>query len=452
MNKIRSFDCLSSWRYKDIVPQILNYLIPILTGIYIFINPLPLDSISEVCYYFSCAALITLLLFRKTTFTLRSPLSIGLGLFFFWAVLGLFTTLDFSHTLHDLRGNLLEYLVIFYLLVNFYNSRNRLEFLSDLIIASAMVFSVVGLIVFYGIEGNPLSTRFGQTSGKMFTGFMCFTTIFAAILSLRGLYQPGSILRQAVYFFCFLVLTVATMLNQSRAVIISLSAALLITCLHRKKNIILIAVAAIIIVFTPGFIDRINAIGFTQDIRSKMFRLSWEVIKDYPVYGVGYGGQIYSNPKLIDLEKYNASLPEKYQQNKFIWQIYSKPKLIDLEKYDASLLEKYQHKKFIITSTHNTFLDVAIRTGLVGLTLFCLIVLTALWMLWDIFFRRRSDEFFRSWSIYLFACLVSIMILSFFLDALYGAQGIILYIILAMINILWNLARKDRAIPSGVKT
>ncbi len=44
------------------------------------------------------------------------------------------------------------------------------------------------------------------------------------------------------------------------------------------------------------------------------------------------------------------------------------------------------------------------------------------------------------------------MIINFFADALYGAQGIILYIILAMIGILWNLARKDQAVPGAVKT
>jgi hypothetical protein len=37
------------------------------------------------------------------------------------------------------------------------------------------------------------------------------------------------------------------------------------------------------------------------------------------------------------------------------------------------------------------------------------------------------------------------MILLFFADALYGAQGIILYINLAMIGILWNLARQCRS-------
>ena len=407
---------------KDKLFFVLNILIPALMGIYVFVNPLPLDSINELSFYLSCAALITLLILRKTDFTLRSPLTIGLLLFFVWAVLGLFTTLNFSNTLHDLRGYLLEYLIIFYLLVNYYNSRNRLEFLSDLVIASAMVFSIGGLIVFYLIEGSPLSARFGDTFTKMFTGFMCFTTLFAGTLSLRSVYRQVSMLRQSLYFFCFLVLTMVTMLNKSRGVIISLCVALLIMCLHRKKNIILIAVAGIMIAVTPGYIDRISQTGFTQDIRSKMFRLSWEVIKDHPIAGVGYGGEIYRNSDLVNLEKYDAGLPEKYQQ-----------------------------KKDIVKSTHNTFLDVAIRTGLVGLALFCLIILTAVWMLWDIY-RRRQEEFFRSWSICLFACLASIMIINFFADALYGAQGIILYVILAMIGILWNLARKDQTVPSGVKT
>jgi len=132
---------------------------------------------------------------------------------------------------------------------------------------------------------------------------------------------------------------------------------------------------------------------------------------------VGYGGEIYRNPKLVDLEKYNAALPEKYQQN-----------------------------EGIINSTHNTYLDVTVRMGMVGLAFYLFILLTAAWMLWDIF-RRQKEEFFRSWSICLFACLASIMIINFFADGLYGAQGIILYIILAMIGILWNLARQGRIVP-----
>ena len=407
--------------------SLLNFAIPFLMGVYIFINPLSMAMVMEFCYYLSILALIILLVFRKTEITIRSPLTLALALFSLWAVLGLFITLDFSNTLHDLRGYLLEYLIVLYLLINFYHSRDRLEMLSVLLIASATVFSVGGFILFYFIENHPFSARFGLTFKEMYTGFMCFTTVFAAILSLRGVYKAGSLKHQSVYFFCFLILTAATLLNQSRGAIIGLFAALLIMCLYRKKNIILIAVSVALIILLPGIKDRIVNLSFTQDIRSQMFRLSWEVIKDYPIAGVGYGGEIYGNNNLMDLEKYNARLPEKYQQKTM-----------------------YKNKLFIITSTHNTFLDVAIRTGLVGLSLFCLIALTAAWMLWDIF-RRRKEEFFRSWSICLFACLAAYMLQALFTDALYGTQGVLMYVNLAMIGILWNLARKDQPKPSAVQ-
>ena len=117
----------------------------------------------------------------------------------------------------------------------------------------------------------------------------------------------------------------------------------------------------------------------------------------------------------------------------------------------SDLAKKHKDEIFIITSTHNMFLDVAVRTGLVGLALFCLIILTAIWVLWDIF-RRRKEDFFRSWSICLFACLSSYLSQAVFVDALYGTQGVLMYVNLAMIAILWNLARKNKLYQSGAKT
>ncbi len=50
-----------------------------------------------------------------------------------------------------------------------------------------MVFSIGGLIIFYGIEGNPVGIRFGMTFSKMFTGFMCFTILRARSACARRL-------------------------------------------------------------------------------------------------------------------------------------------------------------------------------------------------------------------------------------------------------------------------
>jgi hypothetical protein len=44
----------------------------------------------------------------------------------------------------------------------------------------------------------------------------------------------------------------------------------------------------------------------------------------------------------------------------------------------------------------------------------------------------------------LFACLSSFAILALFGDALYGVQGTVLYVNLAMIGILWNLSRENK--------
>jgi hypothetical protein len=131
---------------SEIFFSVLNFAIPLFMGIYIFLNPLPLSAVSEFCFYLSLAALIMLISFKKTAFTLLSPLTLPFLLFFLWAVFGLFFTLDFKNTLHDLRGYLLKYLIIFYLLVNYFNSQKKLEIISWIVIASATIFSIGAVI------------------------------------------------------------------------------------------------------------------------------------------------------------------------------------------------------------------------------------------------------------------------------------------------------------------
>jgi len=166
----------------------------------------------------------------------------------------------------------------------------------------------------------------------------------------------------------------------------------------------------------PGISDRIRNEGFTKDIRIKMNRLTIEVIKDYPIVGIGFGGEIFGNNNLVDLAKYNRLLPPEYQQ-------------------DADF--------GIVGSPHNTILDIAVRTGLVGLVLFLSILITSAWMLWRAI-RLKQGEYFKSWAICLFACLASFMIPALFADAAFGPRVVVFYTILAMITILWNIVQKEK--------
>ncbi len=396
--------------------SVLNYAIPILMGAYILLNPLPLSAVNEICFYLSVLSLILLLVFKKTFFTLRSPLALPFLLFFLWAVLGLFFTLDFKNTLHDLRSHLLKYIIVFYLLVNYFNSPKRLEILALIAIASGTIFSIYALNVYYFIEGFPFSTRLGYTFTVMHTDYLGFTTIFGICLSLHFLYKSKNIFYQMLLASSILIMSIATLLTQSRGSLLGFLAVLVIMCFHNKKNIIFIIITIIIIFFMPVK-ERITMNTFTQDVRIKMNRLTVEVIKDYPIAGIGFGMQIYGNANLVDLRKYDSKLPVKYQGGL---------------------------GGMLIGSPHNTILDIAVRTGIVGLILFLYILITPLWMLWRTI-KLKKGEYFKSWAICLFACFVSFMIPALFADTTFGPRVITFYTILAMITILWNITGQAKS-------
>jgi O-antigen ligase len=404
----------SNWQTEKMF-RILNFSIPVFMGIYIFANPLPLAAVNEFCFYLSVLALIVLLVFKKTTFTLRSPLTLPFILFFLWAVFGLFLTLDFNNTFHDLRSHLLKYLIVFYLLVNYFNSQRKLEVIAWTGIASATVFSVGAIIQYYFIEGFPFPARLGLTfRGEMTCTYLGFITIFGICLSLHFLYKVKNMVYKILLTSSLLIMTITTLLTQSKGSLLGLIAALVILCFHNKKNIIFIILAILIIIFMP-IKERITADNFTKDIRTKMNRLTIEVIKDYPIAGIGFGMEIYGNKDLVPLERYNSKLPPEFQQ-----------------------------QSQMVGSPHNTILDITVRTGVVGLVLFLYILITSLWMLWRTL-KLKQGEYFKSWAICFFACFVSFMIPALFAETAFGPRVIVFYTMLAMITILWNLAQQEKA-------
>ena len=155
-----------------------------------------------------------------------------------------------------------------------------------------------------------------------------------------------------------------------------------------------------------------NVDDYKNDLRVKINRLTIEIIKDHPITGIGFGMQIYGNKNILDLEKINKQLPQEYQQN-----------------------------ISIITFPHNTILDIAVRTGTVGLILFLYILITSLWILWKTLKLKRG-EYFKSWAICFLACFASLMIPGLFSDTTHGSIAVIFYTILAMITILWNISIK----------
>jgi O-antigen ligase len=403
---------------KERLFAILTFAIPLLMSIYLFFNPFPhTTAIKEFCFYLSLLALVALIIFKKSNFSLRSPLTISFFSFFLWGIFGLFFALDLTNSVHDLRAHFLKYVAIYYLLVNYFNSHKKLEILSWIVIASATIFSLGAIIDFYFIDRNPFSLRLGVTFLEIHTDYIGFVLIFALTLTLNKLLNEKSIIIKSLMFLSSFILCLTTLLTQSKGSLIALLIAIIILSYLNKKILIFMIITTLMVIIIPGFKERINPQYIFQNERIQINVLTMEIIKAHPFTGIGFGMQIYGNQNLVDLKKVDSKLPKKYQGG--VGGVF-------------------------IGSPHNTILDIAVRTGIVGLLLFLSIILTALWMLWQTGKSVRS-EYFKSWIVCTFAAFFSFMIAALFADTTFGPQAIVFYTILAMITILWNINKQGKS-------
>ena len=131
---------------KEKIFTILTLSVPVLMGIFIFFNPFPhTTAIKEICFYSSFFIVLVLIYFKKIDFSFKSPLTLPFVLFTAWVFIGLFFALDKENSIHNFRAHLLNYLVLYYILINFFNSRKRLHGLSWIMIISATIFSIGGI-------------------------------------------------------------------------------------------------------------------------------------------------------------------------------------------------------------------------------------------------------------------------------------------------------------------
>jgi len=378
-------------------------------GTFIFFTPFPhTTAIKEICFYLSVFIVILLIYFKKIDFSFRSPLTLPFALFVIWVFIGLFFALDKGNSLHDFRTHLLKYLAIYYILINFISCRKQLIIFSWIIIISATIFSIGGLTYFYFIIKNPISTRFGF-SHMMNIDLIGFVTIFAMLLSMHQFKLENSLYRKIILLVCLLGTLMATYFTMSRGSLLALFVALIVFFVKRNNLLVIffIILSLITLNTVPAFKARFSPSLILNDLRVGTNLRTLEIIKDYPVTGIGFGMETYGNKNFIDLAKYNSRLPAQYQQ------------------------------PVLIGSPHNSLADIAVRTGLVGFSLFCWVYFVFVRLGWNII-RSGKDDFIRDWGICIMAAFISVVIQGLFADGMFGPQAIVLYTIFAIMDILWQ--------------
>jgi len=391
----------------------LNISVPILMGIFLFFNPFShTTAIKEICFYLSVFIVLVLTCSKKTEFSFKSPLALPFVLFVIWAFIGLFFALYKENSIHDFYSHLLKYIVLYYILINFFRSKKSLVGLSWIVIISSTVFSVGGIIYFYFILENILSERFiGFAHASV--NIIGVTSVFSMILSLNNLLNETNFYRKTILIVCFFLVFISLGLSQMRSAFIPLCLAIIILFINNKKALVALLVIILISVsFSPlksRFIPPYNLlILFRVGINYQ----TYEIIKDYPIAGIGFGMETYKNA--VDLKTYHERVPDEYREN------------------------------YIYDDPHNMFFDIAVRTGLVGFVLFLYIIFAFFKICWCCI-KNGNDDFIKNWGRCIIASFFSFLFIGFFHPVFSHMPEVILCTIFAMMTILWRLNAEDGA-------
>ena len=394
--------------------------IPVLIGIFIFLNQYPhTTAIKEICFYLSIFLITILILFKKIDFTLKTPLLYPFGLFIVWSFLSIFFAFDKENSIHDFYSHLIRYVILFYILINFYNSEEKLVYLSRIIILSSAIFSIGGLIYIYFILDRSLLGRINQLSFVQTpVGVIGVTSVFSIILALHFLKNKGQLHIKVLLTFCVLATFIAMIMTQERSSLLAILFATVVCFYKNKKWMVVCIILMLLISAIFPIMDRLQLFNpkkmYTaarKNIRIKIDYLTLEVIKEHPIIGIGFGLQSYSK---LDLEGYQKKIPKEYRQQR------------------------------IITDPHNMVLDVAV----IGLGFFFYIIFVFFKMCRSIT-KCGKDNSLKNWGICLAACFIGVCTIGLFQPIFSHMPEVVFCLIFSMTHIVWQ--RHNEIISSEPK-
>lgn len=385
--------------------------IPVILGIFVFLVPFPhTTTIKEICYYLSVSLVVVLFLFRKIQFSFQTPLAFSGILFVAWCFLGLFFAVNPVNSMHDFYAHLLKYILLYCILINCFSSTKRLPVLSWIIIGSASSLFVWRLYYYYVKLGTHFAERFGADSTEVTTNLVGIIAVISIVLSIHNISQVKGWPGRIFFSICILPSLAVIFLAQTRSVLLALIVSLIVVLSARKKVLAGVLLLLGVILSISPVCGRFTS-NMADNLRIKQGLLVWEVVKDYPITGIGFGMQTFGGN--LDLQSYNVNLPERFQGQE------------------------------ILLNPHNMYTDIAVRTGIPGIIFFLGVIFSFFRMLWLLRRNGASDEI-TSWAAALFASGLSFFIIGFFEPVFSHYPESVLCVIFAMGTILWQINRDSR--------
>jgi len=392
--------------------DLLSLSVPFLMGVFIFLNPFPhTTAIKEICFYLSVCIVLILALRGKTRLILKTPLLFPFGLFVLWAFLSIFFALDRANSFSDFYSHLLKYIILYYILINFFNSQRGLVRLSCIIIVSAVIFSVGGFVYYYCILDNVLTKRFMWDVIQAPTNSVVVVLLFAVILSLHFFLRDKNVYHKMIFLGFSFPLLAATFLTQTRSAFVAVLPAALILFIRNKKALIASIVVISLVFMTMPVGKRFEDVSLhNSGGRMQMNCISLEIIKDYPIIGTGFDARPYG--EILDLKMYHERIPETFK------------------------------KPYFPNDPHNLLLGLTVRLGIVGLALFLYILFVFFRVCWNVT-RYGRDDCIRGWGLCVSSLMVMFLVTGLFETHCGHMTEVVFYTLFAMITIVWSIDAEE---------
>lgn len=199
-----------------------------------------------------------------------------------------------------------------------------------------------------------------------------------------------------------------TVLTQTRSNFVAMFLAVPILFYSKRKLLLILFSLLLLVIFLSPVKNRLRVDGSIHH-RISLFLISKEVIKDYPIMGIGFGINSMADHQLISPSLYNERIPKKYRlpDEHFNW-------------------------------PHNMFLNIAVRTGLVGLGLYILVLAVCCKMLIQLI-RRGHTIFIRQWANCILAALAMFFVKGNLEPIFSTIPEIILFLIFSISAVLWRM-------------
>ncbi|MDY6904987.1 MAG: O-antigen ligase family protein [Thermodesulfobacteriota bacterium] len=403
----------------------LEHLVPVLMSIYLFLNPFPhTTSIKEICSYLALAIVLGLWAAKKKRIRVDTPLMRALFAFLVWGVITIPFAVDKSNTVHDVYSHLIRYMLFYIILINYFNTEKRLNWLVWLIIISSLVFICWSLYYYYFMLDNSFTRRL--STGRMGAlaqasiHIIGFVALFASMLSLKQIFCTRDIRARIFLIVCIFFAVTAIFLTQSRGIIIALFFSSIMLLFVKKKILLpVVVVLLVLLVWYTPVKKRFALQKIMKDPRITIYQTMSNIVRDYPVTGIGFG-----------MESYSKLDPAKY-----------------VEKLKHPVKKKRRGRKrwAFIGDPHNWAVGLLVRTGVVGLSLYLLVIFSFFKMAVQVV-KARGTARHREWGGFSIVCFTGFLVFGLFEPIFTHIIEGLMFSLFAMLTIAWRLDDEKPAV------